>query len=135
MKSKKTGSNVVTSVVIGASVAALAAGAYFFLGSNGKKNRKHVKAWAVKMKADVIEKLEMTKELSESAYNDIIDTVAQDYKKGKMATNTEINELALDLKKHWKTIGGGAKAAKHVAIKDTKKIVRKGKNIIKKVTK
>lgn len=37
-------SNAIGLAVIGASLAGLAGGAYFFLGPKGKKNQKHVKA-------------------------------------------------------------------------------------------
>jgi len=90
--------------VLGASIASLAATAYFFFGPKGKKNQKHAKAWAIKMKGDVIEKLEVAREVSEPIYHEIIDSVASKYEKGMKAGHEEIKELAQDLKKHWKTI-------------------------------
>ena len=51
-------SNVVKLAVVGASLAGIAATAYFFFGPKGKKHRQHAKAWAIKMKGEVIEKLE-----------------------------------------------------------------------------
>ncbi len=100
---KKSGSNMARAGIIGASLAGLAA-AYFFLGPKGKKHQKQTKAWAIKMKGDVVEKLEGVQEVSESAYNKIVDTVAMAYKKRKMAGQTEIDSLAQDIKKHWKAM-------------------------------
>ncbi|MFA6297451.1 MAG: hypothetical protein WC629_02715 [Candidatus Paceibacterota bacterium] len=91
--------------VLGASLAGLAATAYFFLGPKGRKHQKQTKAWAIKMKGDVIEKLEMAREVvSEPAYQEIIDSVASQYTKGKKASSKEIMALAEDLKKHWKKV-------------------------------
>ncbi len=111
-KTTKSGSGAVKMVVLGAGVAALASGAYFFLGPKGKKNQKHAKAWAIKMKGDVVEKLEAAREISEPVYHKIIDSVAAKYEKGKKISREEVDELAKDLKKHWKTISGAAKAAR-----------------------
>lgn len=112
MQKKTSKSNVAGIAALGASLAGLAATAYFFFGPNGKKHQKNAKAWAIKMKGDVIEKLESAKEVTEPIYNNIIDTVANKYTKGTKATQEEINELAKDLKKHWKTIGDAVKTKK-----------------------
>ncbi len=121
---KKSGSNassVVEGAILGAGIAGLAATAYFFFGPKGKKNQKHAKAWAIKMKGDVVEKLETAREISEPVYQQIIDSVASQYEKGMKASHEEINELALDLKKHWKTLTGSKKTAKRKAVKVVKK--------------
>lgn len=113
--------------VIGASLAGLAATAYFFLGKEGKKNQKHAKAWAIKMKGDVVEKLENAREISEPVYHEIIDDVSSDYVKGEKAGSKEVKELAKDLKKHWKTISLVAKAAKSKVTKDAANVAKKAK--------
>jgi hypothetical protein len=116
--------NIVKLAVIGASLAGVAATAYFFFGPKGKKNRQHAKAWAIKMKADVIEKLEKAKEITEPVYNEIIESVSKDYGKRKKASQAEISEIAADLKKHWKSISKLAIAAKQDVIKDTAKAIK-----------
>jgi hypothetical protein len=123
MKNKTAG--VATLAFLGASLAGIAATAYFFFGPKGKKNQKHVKAWAIKMKGDVIEKLEMARDITEPVYHEIIETVAKEYKKGKKAGQIEVDELAKDLKKHWKTISKSAKAAKSDVMKGVKKAAKK----------
>lgn len=111
---KKTEDNgAMTKVIVGATLAGLAAGAYFFLGPKGKKHQKQAKSWAIKMKGEVVEKLEKAKDVSEASYHDIIDKVTAKYNTGKFAAEEEVQELAADLKKHWKTLsGGGKKTAK-----------------------
>lgn len=125
MAKKKTNSGAVKLAVLGASLAGLAAGAYFFLGPKGKKHQKNVKAWAIKMKGDVVEKLEQAREITEPVYHEIIDSVSNDYAKGMKAGKTEIEELAADLKKHWKTISVTAKAAKREVIKGAERVAKK----------
>jgi len=122
MKKKITnnGSKVAEIAIIGASLAGLAATAYFFLGPKGKQHQRNTKAWAIKMKGDVVEKLETARDVSELVYHEIIDSVAAEYEKGKKASHEEIIELAQDLKKHWKTISSSAQAGKDDAEKDEK---------------
>jgi len=127
-KGAKKGSNIATAAVIGASLAGLAATAYFFFGPKGKANQKHAKAWAIKMKGDVIEKLEMARDISEPIYHEIIDSIAKEYEKGKKASREEIGVLAKDLKKHWKTMSKTAKKVKREVekeVKPAKKVAKK----------
>lgn len=126
-KKTSNGSKVVKLAVIGASLAGLAAGAYFFLGPKGKKHQRQAKAWAIKMKGDVVEKLELARNVSESAYHGIIDSVAAKYEKSRKASRGEIQALARDLKKHWRTISGSARTVKHGAAKSKKRTVKKAR--------
>ena len=137
MKTTKK-SNAAGVVALGASLAGLAASAYFLLSKEGKKNQKQAKAWAIKMKGDVIEKLENAREVSEPVYHQIIDTVAAKHEKIKKNGPKEVKELAKDLKKHWSVISDlaampkpKAKAKSSVAKKSpvkkapTKKVIKK----------
>lgn len=122
---KKGSSKTAQTAAVTAGVAGLAAAAYFFLGPNGKKNQKAVKSWAIKMKGDVVEKLEKAREVGEPAYHQIIDTVAAKYEKGKATAPAEVQALAQDLKKHWKTISSAIAPAKPKAKVVAKKVVKK----------
>ena len=128
MQKRLNRSNVVKYAVIGASLAGLAATAYFFFGPKGKKHRAHAKAWAIKMKGDVVEKLEAAREITEPVYREIIDTVAKEYKKGKKASQPEIESLAQDLKKHWKSMSALAISARKEAAKSA---TRAAKAVVK----
>lgn len=97
-------------MAIGAGIAALAAGAYFFLGPKGKKHQKNMKGWMVKMKGDVLERLEDAKEISEPIYNEIVDTVAKTNSVAGKIPQAEILALAADLKKQWRSINRGFKS-------------------------
>jgi hypothetical protein len=127
MPKKTNKSKAVEIAVIGASLAGLAAAAYFFLGPKGKKHRHHAKVWAIKMKEEVVKKLEMAKEITEPIYQEIVDSVAKEYKRGKKASQPEIEVLAQDLKKHWKSISKLALAAKQEVINEASRVAKKAK--------
>ncbi len=124
-KQKNNSSNAIKLSVIGAGIAGIAATAYFFFGPKGKTHQKHLKAWAIKMKGDIIEKLEMAREVSEPVYHEIIDSVAKEYEKGMRAGKEEINELAEDLKKHWKTITKSAGKVKSDVKEGAERVAKK----------
>ncbi|MEX1051963.1 MAG: hypothetical protein WEC83_01080 [Patescibacteria group bacterium] len=108
-KSTSNGPSKAGLVIAGVAIASLAATAYFFFGPGGKKHQKHAKAWAVKMKAEVIERLEAAREVTEPVYNEIIDSVATEYAGAKKANKEQIDELVADLKKHWSIFAENAK--------------------------
>lgn len=107
-KNKKSPSRATELVLIGASLAAAAA-SYYFLGPDGKKNQQNAKDWTVKMKDEVVKKLEMAKEISKPVYDEIIDSIATEYAGLKNVNQAEIDELVIDLKKHWESIADSAK--------------------------
>ncbi|MFZ1626798.1 MAG: hypothetical protein WAT81_03285 [Candidatus Moraniibacteriota bacterium] len=121
MEKKTKKSNAALLGVIGASLAGVAAGVYFFFGPKGKVHQRHAKTWVVKMKAEVIEKLELAQEITEPVYQEIIDTVAKEYTKAKRAGHAEIESVAKDLKKHWKSMSKLALAVKTEALRQVSK--------------
>lgn len=115
---------------IGLTTAAVAAaGAYFLYGSkNAAKNRKTVKSWALKAKAEVLEALEDAREMTWEEYEALVDTVASSYGSFKTASKKDIKEFAEEMKAHWNSIEKEApkkKAAKKVAKKSAKKVAKK----------
>lgn len=123
-------------VVAFAAVAA-AAGAYFLYGSkDASKNRKAVKSWALKAKAEVVEKLEKAKgELNEENYNKIVDSVMAKYNKLKAEHGDEVAGVVKELKGHWKNIKTHLKKDVKVAKKEVKKAVKTAKKAVKKAAK
>ncbi len=118
---KKGGSNVGKAIGVGVGIAALSAAAYLLMGPDGKKNRKAVKAWTVKMKAEVAEKIEDMKEVTAPIYEKIVNQVADKYKKVKNIDAKDVEAEINSLKKHWKNM--------------TKPEVKKAKKAVKKVMK
>jgi len=113
--------------VLGASLAGLAA-AYFFLGPKNKKNLKNTKSWAIKMRGDIIEKLEKARDISETVYGEIIDSIATKYEKNLKSNSQEIRELAQDLKKHWRVISKSVETKRKDIVKKVVKPTKKTKN-------
>lgn len=125
---------------IGLTTAAVAAaGAYFLYGSDkAAKNRRQVKSWALKAKAEVLEKLEDAKEMSQDEYEELVQSVAGAYSTAKSATKKDIREFAAEMTEHWQQIEKAAKPLKKSAKKATKtakKEVKGAKKASKKVAK
>jgi hypothetical protein len=125
---QQKGSNAGAAIGVGATIAAMSAAAYLLFGPEGKKNRKSVKGWAVKMKGEIIEKFEEAKELTEPAYQAIIDEVQAKYAVAKGIDKAELAALIADIRKHWKVMSKAAKPkAKKAATKVKKTVVAKVK--------
>ena len=108
----KKGMSAGAVVGIGATVAALGAAAYILFGPNGKKNKKAIKGWSIKMKGEIIEKLEQAKEITEPVYHKIIDEVSAKYAKVKNIDAKDVALAVAEVKKHWKTMMKDAKPKK-----------------------
>jgi hypothetical protein len=122
---------------IGLTAAAVAAaGAYFLYGSKeAEKNRKTVKSWALKAKAEVLEQLEEAKKMSREEYEDLVQTVAGTYAGVKGATKKDLSEFASEMKEHWDVIEDMASSRKKDVKKSVKKVTKAAKKAPKKVAK
>ena len=114
---KKSGISAGAAIGIGATAAALGAAAYIMFGPDAKKNKKAIKGWAIKMKGEIIEKLEDAKEITEPVYHQIIDTVRAKYEKVKKVDPKELELAVADVKKHWKSMMRDMKPKKKVVAK------------------
>lgn len=119
-------------VIVGASAVALAAASYYFFGPKGKKHRHELSSWAIKMKGDVVEKLENAKDVSKDAYDMIVDAAATKYAAMKNVSKEELAATVKNLKAQWKNIAGGKammkKKAKSAVKKASKKMPAKKKS-------
>ena len=115
---------------VGLTAAAVAAAGTFFLyGAKGaSKNRKAVKSWALKAKAEVLEKLETAKEMSKEEYEQLIDTVGGVYAQVKDASKVDISGFKKEMKEYWNKIEKTAAPKK----KTVKKAVAKAAPAVKK---
>ena len=92
-------------ILTGLGLTAIAtAGAYLFYGNDAKKHRKQVKSWAMKLRAETLEKIEKLRAIDKATYERIIDDVAQRYEKIKDVSAEELSQLSHELKGHWKKI-------------------------------
>ena len=112
MATKKTASkksSLGTVVGLGVGIAAASVAAYLLFGPEGKKNRKEIVGWTVKMKGEIIEKFEKVKEVTEPIYQEIVDEVSKKYSKLKNIDREELEAVVEDLKKNWKKIAKESK--------------------------
>ncbi len=122
------------SVGVGLTAAAVAAAStYFLYGSkSAAKNRKAVKSWMLKAKAEVLEKIEDAKEMSKEEYEELIGTVVGAYAGVKNASKTELKSFKNEMIEHWKAIEKTAKPKKKPV---AKKAAPAKKTVAKKVAK
>jgi hypothetical protein len=87
-----------------AALAAIAGSVFVFGTKAGVKQSKKVKGWTLKMKGEVLEKLENLKEVSEERYREVVDTVGKRYENAKKIDPAEVQAMVADMKRHWKSI-------------------------------
>ena len=101
---KKTKEDKGVGLGFAASVIGAVAAGYYLYGPKGAENRKKVQAWTLKAKAEVLERFEKAKEVSEGTYNETVDKVTAKYAKMKSVGEDEAKKLNTELKRHWKAI-------------------------------
>ena len=119
---KKTKSNIAVGAGL-AAVAAFAAAGYFLYGKDGAKNRKKIRSWMLKAKAEVLEGVEKMRDVTEEQYNMIVDKVGEKYKNIKNIDPAEIEMMVRELRGHWKNIKKSITVAPKK--KATKKVAKK----------
>lgn len=125
-KTQGTGTNV--GIGVGLTAAAVAAaGAYFLYGSkNAKQNRKMVKSWALRAKAEALEALEKAEKMTKEEYDALIDKIGAGYAAVKTVTKSDLADFKREMKSHWDQIERSAKTtARTTAKKAAKKAVKK----------
>lgn len=115
-----------TQVAVGTglvTLAAAAAGVYFLYGSkDASKKRKQIKSWMLKMKAEVLEKLEKAKDINEEMYHTVIADATKKYETLKNVDPAEVAVIAKELTSQWKAIKTVLNPAPK---KKAKKVVKK----------
>jgi gas vesicle protein len=91
-------------------MAVLGAAAFLLFGPEGKKHRKDLKSWMLKMKGEVMEKMEKAKDLSAETYKEIVNGVEAKYKAMKHVDGDMLAKEVADLKKNWRAVSKMAKS-------------------------
>ncbi len=99
MKNKKSAGKIIG---VGAGIAALAAAGYLLFGPDGEKNKKKLKGWALRMKGEILEKMEKAETITEGAYHKMVDEVSVKYGKNKAVGQKELKQAIAELKRRWK---------------------------------
>lgn len=123
-------------VAVGLTTAVVAAaGTYFLYGSkSAAKNRKAVKSWMLKAKAEILEKLEEAKEMTQEDYEHLVNTVATVYSELKTASRADIKAFKDEMKDQWRSIERVAKPKKKPATKKATPAKKAVKKVAKKAT-
>lgn len=122
---KKNTSNKTNSAIAitGIAVASLAL-SYFLYGKNAPKRRRALTSWMLRAKADVMDKLEKAKDISEPMFHTIIDTSMEKYAKLKNINPEDIALFGTEIKKQWRDIKKEI-TTKTITKKTPKKIAHK----------
>ena len=133
---KKMNTQTKTGIGFGLTAAvATVAGAYFLYGSKkASQNRKKVKSWALKAKAEVLEKLENAEQLSEDEYKKLVETATGVYGTVKNATVGEVADFKKEMFTHWKDLQKNSAVRKLVGAPHVPKTASKKMPIKKMVT-
>lgn len=114
-------------IAIGSGVAALAAaaaGAYFFTGKRGVKNRKKVAGWASKAKREVMSEMNNMEKVSKQTYDKTVDKVLKNYKSMKNVDAKELMDMAKELKGHWNSISSEISKVRKNVVKVVPKVAK-----------
>ena len=116
-------------VGVGLTATAVAAvGAYFLYGSeNAERNRKTVKSWMLKAKAEVLERLEQTQQITKQEYDSLVNSIGTTYADVQRISKKDINDFKKEMKGHWQTLEQYAKELPKKAQSVTQKAKRKAK--------
>jgi preprotein translocase subunit SecA len=89
----------------------------------------------LKAQAEVLEKIEDAKEMTQKEYEDIVKAVSAAYVGSKNASKKDILEFTSEMKNHWKSIEKATAPMKKTAKKEVKKAVTAVKKVAKTATK
>jgi polyhydroxyalkanoate synthesis regulator phasin len=130
---KKNNHSVRNLATMGASAIALAVSTYYFFGPLGKIHRKRASGWMIKIKGEIIEKIEEAGEITEEAYHDIVDSVLASYVATGKIAKPELLTFTNNLKNQWKHIAKTFPNNAKKVMEPVKKAGTKAKSAVKKV--
>lgn len=118
--------------VLGGLAAAAAIGGYLLYNNAearaaAKKKIKSVKGWMIKAKGEVLEKIEKLKDVNETAYHTVVDSVMSRYGKLSNIDTSEVAKLTKELKTHWKSIQKDLKESGKIIGTTVKKVANETK--------
>ena len=96
-------------IIAGIGMAAIAAlGTYFLYGKRREKKHRIIAGWMLRMKGEVLEKVEeikeLNKELNKEEYYKIVDEISARYAKLGKVGAAELKHLTAELKGSWANI-------------------------------
>jgi gas vesicle protein len=101
---KKSGGNIGKVIAVSAGIAAASAAAYLLFGKDGAKNQKKLKGWMLKMKGEVVEKVEKMKNVTEDAFEGVVSDVSKKYKAMSHVDSKDLKREVDALRKDWNAL-------------------------------
>lgn len=111
----KTGAAVGLGAGLAAAAVAAALGSYLLTGKRAARTKKVLKSWMLKAKGELLEQLENAGEVGEDMYYQAVDKLADKYSKMAGVAQSEVDDMAKELKKQWKLVAKGLNKAKKLA--------------------
>lgn len=113
-----------TGLKAAAGLAAMALGAFYVYGQASAKQKRAVKSWALKARADVVDAIEKVPNITRPTYDRIVKEVSKKYAKAQKLGGAEAKRLERELRAGWGTVS--KTVATHM-----KKTVRKAKKAVR----
>lgn len=113
-----------TGLKAGAGIAAMALGAYYLYGKASPKQKRAVKSWALKARAEVMDAVERLPNLDRSTYNRVVKTVASKYAKAQKLGSAEARKLERELRAGWAPVASAVKAHAKRAVRTLKRAMK-----------
>ena len=98
----KRSSHIISAGIVGFLIGAMVG--VFGSPKDGEENRKDFIDWMQKMSSDLNEKVDDATEMSKDKYDEMVDMVADKYRKAKKIKASDLDAFAADLKKHWSKV-------------------------------
>ncbi len=115
MAKLKTGAAVGLGAGLAAAAVGAALGSYLLTGKRATQTKKVLKSWMLKAKGELLEQLEQASSVGEDMYDKAVDQIAAKYSKMAGVTQSEVDDMAKELKKQWKLVAKGLDKAKKLA--------------------
>lgn len=115
VKPLKTAAAMGLGAGLAAAAVAAALGSYLLTGKRATKTKRVLRSWMLKAKGELLEQLEKAGDVGEDMYYKAIDQVAAKYSKMAGVAQSEVNDMASELKKQWKLVNKGLGKVKKLA--------------------
>lgn len=93
-------SSALPAFLAGAATAALIGGIYLY-GKNGSAHRTNVERWILKAKAEILERIEKTQDMTEEQFHTVVDEVVSRYADMKDVGAERAAEVSSRFKHKW----------------------------------
>jgi hypothetical protein len=110
---------------VSATLAAAAAGYYFYTSTKAPQHRKIAAAWAKAMKEEVLAQSKRVQRIGPKTIATIVDGVARTYRNLKTIDATELKQATRELKAHWEQVKEEASKTRKTKMPSVKKAKRK----------